>query len=1077
VPLGARRPGLILAGTAVVLVALSLLGLGVEGKLVPNTLVVPGTESARGEHLLRETFGNSAPFAVLLQGPEHAVNRQGERLVAALDAQRATTTLSPWDHGVGLEGLRPEPGAVLILTDLHLPVADAIGEGVARIERTVAKNVSRPVTAHTAGFASIAKAIQDESVTITRRGELIVAPILLLILLLVFRSPVAAAIPLAFGATTVIAARGLISLAAGFVEISDFALSVGTMIGIALGVDYALLIVSRFREEIAAGAGPAEAAARTRATAGRTTVFAGATLLFSILAAALLVPGQLLFSLCATIVAVIVLAVAGPWLIAPAVLVLAAPWIDRWRIGRPGAPRSRWAALGVIALRQPWITVGLSGLLILLIALPATRLATEPVTVDELPSDNPARENVEAIEAKAQGGWISPLTVIAVSGRGPVTQPARLAAIDRWQHKVAQDSDVEAVVGLAPTVQRLQPIQTRARSVLQPPPPDPSNASGPWQMIASLEKATAAVTQLRHGLGLAGEGSHLLALGSGRARQGAELLANGLSQAASRGRSGHPALRRFSHGAHLVSEGLESALLATALIRFGAGELRSQLVGSSAASARLLATLEAASTSLTGAEAAAGKTTSRLEAAWGALRAMTVGGSDPQYRALEADLREALIASTGTDPADGTEAASDPDLLAELTEASSQLRRGEDAARRLHEHLLALKEEADSLLSLTARLNRGLLHLNRGGRTLAHGSDLISGAAMRISNGLDRLAGGATRLAGGLAQLEEGNTTLAQKLSGAFHRMYPLTRSTRRTEVRVLSDRAKLAHRSPRLFDSGYFLLSALDGAPARKRARASQLVDLERSGNATRILVVSDGSPRSPASIALYDRLRVSGARLARRAGLEVAVTGSIAETTDYNRANSGQIPLLVAVIAFATALVMIVVLRALPLALLAVLLNLATVAAAFGVLALLGSIPDGLPFSGRGSIDPVGAAGIFGVVFGISIDYAVFLLSRMRESWERDHDHETAISYGLVRTAGVITGAATSMIVVFGVFATTPLDTVSQFGIGLTVAVALDATVVRLMLLPALMKLLGPRVWWLPRFLERRLPHLHPH
>lgn len=67
--------------------------------------------------------------------------------------------------------------------------------------------------------------------------------------------------------------------------------------------------------------------------------------------------------------------------------------------------------------------------------------------------------------------------------------------------------------------------------------------------------------------------------------------------------------------------------------------------------------------------------------------------------------------------------------------------------------------------------------------------------------------------------------------------------------------------------------------------------------------------------------------------------------------------------------------------------------------------------------------------------------------------------------------------MIVVFGVFATTPLDTVSQFGVGLTVAVALDATVVRLLLLPALMKLLGPRVWWLPRFLEERLPQLHPH
>jgi RND superfamily putative drug exporter len=1040
---------------------LSLLGLGVEGKLVPNTLVVPGTESARGERLLRETFGDSAPFAILLQGPERAVDRQGKRLVAALDAQRGTTTLSPWEAGVGLEGLRPEPGAALILTDLHLPVADAIGEGVSAVEKTVVENVSGPVTAHTAGFASVAKAIQDESAAITRRGELIVAPILLLILLLVFRSPVAAAIPLAFGATTVIAARGLISLAAGFVEISDFALSIGTMIGIALGVDYALLIVSRFREETATGLGPAEAAARTRATAGRTTVFAGTTLLFAILAAALLVPGQLLFSLCATIVAVIVLAVAGPWLIAPALLVLAAPWLDRWRIGRPGPPRSRWAALGAIALRQPWMTVGLGGLLILLIALPAARLATEPVNVDELPPDNPARENIEAIEAKAKPGWIAPLTVIAVSDRGPVTQPARLAAIDRWQHEVSEDSGVEAVVGLAPAARRLRPIQTRARSLLQPRPPNPANASGPWQTIASLEQATAGVSRLRRGLGLAGEGSRLLALGSGRARQGADLLASGLSQAASKGRHRRPDLLRFSKGAGQVAEGLERALLATSLVRFGAGELRSQIGGDLATSARLLATLEDASASLTDAEAAAGKTTKSLEAASATLRAITAEDSDPRYLTLEADLREALESSTST----------------ELAAASSRLRRGESAAARLHENLLALEEEADSLLSLAARLNRGLLRLNRGGRTLVHGSDLISGAVARVSNGLDRLAGGASRLGGGLARLEDGNARLSRALSGAFHRMYPLVRSTRRTQAQVLSDRARLAHRSPRLFDSGYFLLSALDGAPPRQRARAAQLIDLERSGDATRMLVVSGLSTRSPASTALYDRLRASGAELARRTGLEVAVTGSIAETIDYDRANSGRIPLLVAVIAFVTALVMMVVLRALPLALLAVLLNLATVAAAFGVLALLGSMPDGLPFSGTGSIDPVAAAGIFGVVFGISIDYAVFLLSRMRERWERDRDHEAAISYGLECTAGVITGAATSMIVVFGVFATTPLDTVAQFGVGLTVAVALDATVVRLMLLPALMKLLGPRVWWLPRFLEERLPQLHPH
>jgi RND superfamily putative drug exporter len=113
-----------------------------------------------------------------------------------------------------------------------------------------------------------------------------------------------------------------------------------------------------------------------------------------------------------------------------------------------------------------------------------------------------------------------------------------------------------------------------------------------------------------------------------------------------------------------------------------------------------------------------------------------------------------------------------------------------------------------------------------------------------------------------------------------------------------------------------------------------------------------------------------------------------------------------------------------------------------------------------------------IFAVVFGLSIDYAVFLLSRMRERYDGGDDNATAVRYGLEKTARVITGAAVIMLAVFAVFSSAPIATVSQLGVGLTVAVVLDATVVRIVLLPALMLLLGDRVWWLPRPLERVLP-----
>jgi RND superfamily putative drug exporter len=183
------------------------------------------------------------------------------------------------------------------------------------------------------------------------------------------------------------------------------------------------------------------------------------------------------------------------------------------------------------------------------------------------------------------------------------------------------------------------------------------------------------------------------------------------------------------------------------------------------------------------------------------------------------------------------------------------------------------------------------------------------------------------------------------------------------------------------------------------------------------------------------------------------------------------------IAAITLATFLVLLLVLRALPLAAIAVGLNLATVAVAFGVLTLLFDVPAGWPLGGHSYVDAIGAAGIFGIVFGLSIDYAVFLLTRMREAREAGAANSEAIAFGLERTARVITGAAAIMVAVFAAFAGAPIATVSQLGVGLTVAVVLDATVVRIVLLPALMLIVGERVWWLPRTVDRILPRIGLH
>jgi putative drug exporter of the RND superfamily len=129
----------------------------------------------------------------------------------------------------------------------------------------------------------------------------------------------------------------------------------------------------------------------------------------------------------------------------------------------------------------------------------------------------------------------------------------------------------------------------------------------------------------------------------------------------------------------------------------------------------------------------------------------------------------------------------------------------------------------------------------------------------------------------------------------------------------------------------------------------------------------------------------------------------------------------------------------------------------------------------SRTGPIDPWIPLMMFTIVFGLSMDYEVFLLSRMREEWVRGGDNSKAVASGLATTARVITAAAAIMVCVFGSFVIgDPLRILAVFGLGLAVAVLVDATVVRMVLVPAVMQLLGPANWWLPRWIGRVIPSL---
>jgi RND superfamily putative drug exporter len=170
-------------------------------------------------------------------------------------------------------------------------------------------------------------------------------------------------------------------------------------------------------------------------------------------------------------------------------------------------------------------------------------------------------------------------------------------------------------------------------------------------------------------------------------------------------------------------------------------------------------------------------------------------------------------------------------------------------------------------------------------------------------------------------------------------------------------------------------------------------------------------------------------------------------------------------------------VMLRSLLLPLKAVLMNLLSIGAAFGVLVAIfqwGWLDGLLGFESLGALDTINVPLIFAIVFGLSMDYEVFLMSRMRERYLEHGDNERAVAEGLATSARTISSAAAIMTAVFAVFVLTGVPSIKELGVGCAVAIALDATLVRLILVPAAMKLLGAWNWWMPSWLDRALPDL---
>jgi len=258
-------------------------------------------------------------------------------------------------------------------------------------------------------------------------------------------------------------------------------------------------------------------------------------------------------------------------------------------------------------------------------------------------------------------------------------------------------------------------------------------------------------------------------------------------------------------------------------------------------------------------------------------------------------------------------------------------------------------------------------------------------------------------------------------------------------------------------------------GAYQRNPSMA-QLVASTTNGNTSLITVTTYAKVDSSEGKALVNNLRAGDQRAGQ--GLTVLVGGNQADSLDFNNYLYSNFPRAVLFILVTTYILLLIMFRSVFLPLKAILMNVLSVSACLGVLVFIfqwGNLSNILGFTSSGFLDSIIPILLFCILFGLSMDYEVFLLSRIREEWLLTHDNRRAVARGLEKTGGVITNAALLFVIVAGAFTFTSIVVTKEMGLGMALAVLVDATIIRTLLVPATMRLLGRWNWWMP---GRRLP-----
>ena len=1071
-----RWPIQVCLAWGVVVVTLTAIGLpNVQSRLLPADLFVPGTQSYRWQQLKAPNYG--LPIALAVEGTPAQLDRVGPTLTNELANRPDTRVQSPWSPGAGAVGsiLRRSPGEAVFALDVREAPGQNSSTIVPPLQHFVNVRIEPSMRAYLSGDSPLGRELNNAGFDALHQGEIIALPLLVLILLLVFRSPVAAIIPLLIAGGTVGAGMGILDLFTHITDLDVLSLSLLSMIGLALGVDYALLLVSRFREALDSGQSTRQAATLAANTAGRTTIFAGCVLSMLMLAVILLSPGGLLRS--ASIGAIIstIFAMASGMLVVPAMLTLLGPRVNMWQIGGRGTrgagviPRivgvvgSRPAAFGGIVLAT-----------LLLLASPVLALKTTPPDPTQLPPGNAALVAYDQIRKAGLGPNID--IALRKPGGQAITSQHDLRAIQAFEDELRRVPFISFVTGpgiIAPRTALLaQAPSDIARSKRELNSAHSELGQRINQVNAAEGQLAADRALLSNGLsnaqGLLNQGRALLTGVSGQFTGQLAQLANGLGVAAA------GAAQLAAGTATLRSN---AAVLATVL-----AQIRDQVIGLEPQIRGVDRQVRQAQASLDLLRVPAQVVQNQLEAASSALAGASVGNSDPAVQAAKLHIAAALAADVGGGPYGGI----DNSLAQGAAQASAGGDQADSAVRLVGIAADVMTRVADGASRLAdpglSTILSGLQQLAAG---LAAARDQVAAAAPQIAAKISSLQSEANALiARGQAQLSAAGAQAFPQLQSAQAQLLDAGNrlSTIRNQLvsrtgpfQPLRAVDQVERESPFLFSSPYLIVAALQGARPLARKTADTIVDSNTGGNVGQIVMLPNVGTNSPQQNQVVSDVRALTANFAKQNGFLAAAGGAAGELVDYKDAMSARVPLIILALCLITYVLLVPILRSVILPAIAVILNVLTVTVAMGIVTIFsvnGVIASKAPIGGAGKPDIVAITAVFCVIFALSIDYYVFLLTRMREEYVRTQSNSQAVTFGIEKTGRIVTGAAAIMVATFFAFALSNFTIVRELGIGLCSAILIDATLVRLGLLPAVMRLFGDWTWYMPTWLDDRVP-----